>query len=286
MYYIGIAYYLFQNGMGPRYWLGDAPSITISNILSNVFFVHGVNPYWITSVVPGGWSITVEMMFYAIIPFLVTKIKSTNQAILFTISTLIFSIVLKFALLKFPLIGHERLWNEFLFLYFPSQLPIFGLGIIAFFLIIKSDYKISGIYCLIVAGLLLVHFIRPIIPPHFFYGIAFLTLIFVLSKKEFSLFVNRFTVFMGKISYSAYLVHFAVLYWLTQYGLVDFIAINGLGTSLLNFAIRLVVVVLLTSIISYGLLNLVERPFQNLGKQLIRNKEVKTKTEVPQNTLS
>ena len=28
MYYIGIIYYIFQDGLGPRYWLGNAECIT------------------------------------------------------------------------------------------------------------------------------------------------------------------------------------------------------------------------------------------------------------------
>ena len=274
MYYIGIIYFLFQNGLGPRYWLGDETSITASNIISNVFFVHGVNPYWITSLVPGGWSITVEMMFYALIPILVSRIKSSNHAVLFTLISLIVSIILKYGLLKFPLIGHERLWNEFLFLYFPSQLPIFGLGIIAFFLIIKKDFQVSAIYFLIFAALIGIHFFRPIIPAHFLYGIAFLILIFSLSKYELSLFVNRFTVFMGKISYSAYLVHFAVLHWLAHFDFVDFISIDGLAAGLFNFLIRFFVVVLLTSGVSWVFYRFVEQPFVKFGKRLIVEEKV------------
>lgn len=36
MYYLGIAYYLMQDGYGPRYWLGDAPGITSWHIFANV----------------------------------------------------------------------------------------------------------------------------------------------------------------------------------------------------------------------------------------------------------
>src|SRR5258708_25384528 len=58
MYYLGIIYYLCQDGWGPRYWLGDAPGVSVWNVLSNLFFVHAGNPYWITSVLEGGRVIT------------------------------------------------------------------------------------------------------------------------------------------------------------------------------------------------------------------------------------
>src|SRR6185369_10001679 len=34
MYYFGIIYFLWQDGFGVRYWLGDAPSVSMWNVLS------------------------------------------------------------------------------------------------------------------------------------------------------------------------------------------------------------------------------------------------------------
>lgn len=270
MYYLGILYYLFQNGLGPRYWLGDAEGITNLNILSNFLFVHGINPYWITSLVPGGWSITVEMTFYAIIPFLVNKIKNLNHAILFTSFSLIVSILLNLLLTKNQLISDSRLWKHFLFFYFPNQLAIFGLGIIAYFIIVKNEKKIS-ILNLIILSILLVEFvIFKNLPTHFVYGILFLILIVFLSKIELKLFINKVTVFLGKISYSAYLVHFAVLFWLSKFGLTDLIDVNNEMLGLLNYFVRLAMVLTFTSILSWFFLKTIEIPFQKIGKKLCK----------------
>lgn len=269
MYYIGIVYYLWQNGFGPRHWLGDAESITVSNIISNVFFVHGINPYWITSVVPGGWSITVEMTFYAIVPLLVRRIQSTNQAVGFTIFSFVLSLVLRLVLQRFPLISDEQLWTEYLFLYFPNQLPVFGLGIIAYFLIINNDKKVSSLNFLLLSIILAVDLIWGGIPPHILFGVAFLALMVSLSKNEILLLVNKPTIFLGKISYSSYLVHFAVLHWMGEFEFVDFIAISTPIDSIINYLIRLIVVLFLTSIISWGLLKIIEQPFQKIGKKIV-----------------
>jgi peptidoglycan/LPS O-acetylase OafA/YrhL len=59
MYYLGILYFLLQDGFGPRYFLCDTGHITGANILSNFLFVHGLYPFWISSLVPGGWSFAV-----------------------------------------------------------------------------------------------------------------------------------------------------------------------------------------------------------------------------------
>src|SRR5882762_10886690 len=130
MYYIGIIYYLYQDGWGARYWLGNATEVSAWNIASNLGFFHAFNPYWITSVVPGGWSIAVEMFFYCLVPILVLSIRNLNQAIVFFVFTLLLRMMLYSLLHRFPLIAFDRLWEEYLFFYPPNQLPVFACGII------------------------------------------------------------------------------------------------------------------------------------------------------------
>ena len=100
LFYVAIIFFLWKDGFGPRHFLGDAPSITLSNILSTFFFVNGVNPYWITSIVPGGWSIAVEMTFYATLPFIFNKIKTLTQAIWFTVISLVIVTMVRYILMK------------------------------------------------------------------------------------------------------------------------------------------------------------------------------------------
>jgi peptidoglycan/LPS O-acetylase OafA/YrhL len=54
LFYVAIVMYLMINGLGPRYWLGDQPSITPFNLISTITFSNFINPYWINSVVEGG----------------------------------------------------------------------------------------------------------------------------------------------------------------------------------------------------------------------------------------
>ncbi|HVA98904.1 MAG TPA: acyltransferase [Bacteroidia bacterium] len=136
MYYIGIFYFYWQS------CIGNVSHNTFGEIISNIFFIHGVNPNWINSLVPGGWSITVEMTFYLIFPYLVQKIKKLNQAINFTIGSYFVAIIFHFLLSKNPLISNELLWNDFLYFNFINQLPVFGLGIILYFIIVKKDIEV------------------------------------------------------------------------------------------------------------------------------------------------
>lgn len=269
MYYLGICYYLLQDGLGPRYWLGDASHISYGNILSNFTFLHGFNPYWITSLVPGGWSIAVEMTFYALVPLLFTYLTTLNRAFLFFISTLLVRAVLHVFLADHPLISSFFLWSQYLYFYFPAQLPVFALGILMYFIVVEKEMEIlSGKLLLLFCGIMLFQFSTGIIlllPKHILFGIAFLLLGVALSRYRFSLLVNPVINYIGKISYSMYLIHFAVLYWLSHFHLVDFFT-HGL----LNYLARFLLVIGCSVVISTLTYRLIEVPLQDVGKRLIK----------------
>lgn len=271
MYYIGIVYFIIQDGLGSRYWLGDATQISALNILSNVLFLHGFNPYWITSLVPGGWSIAVEMTFYAFLPVLFLKIKNINNAFAFFFLALLFKTVLHFILLNSSLITDNRLWGEYLFLYFPSQLPIFALGILMYFFIANDEIgtvKLSGKYLLFFGFILLAQIATGIedliLPNHILFGVCFLIIGIALSKYTPVLIINPVMIYIGKISFSMYLVHFAVLHWLLYFNFTDYFN-NGI----LNYIVRFYIAVLLTVLISSVTYNFIELPFQKFGKKII-----------------
>jgi peptidoglycan/LPS O-acetylase OafA/YrhL len=276
MYYIGIAYYLCLDDLGLRYLLGDSTNITIPIIISNFIFLHGFNPYWINSLVPGGWSIGVEMLFYAILPFVFSKVKNLNQAFNFFIFSTVAKLLLQLFFMKFQLISDDRIWSRFLFLYFPNQLPIFSLGILMYFIIIENESlsNISGKSILVFSSMLLAHLcsgIQFILPNHILFGIGLLLLGLALSKFRFIGFVNPIVIYIGKISFSMYLVHFAVLHWLKSLNFLDY-----LGNGTLNYIARFSFVSILTIIVSSIFYKIIEVPFQEIGKRIIIRLEKST----------
>jgi peptidoglycan/LPS O-acetylase OafA/YrhL len=76
MFYVAIVFYLFLNGFAPSYWAPNG--IQWWFVPLTVLFLNGFHPESITSVVPGGWSIAVEMNFYLILPFLMLHLKKTK----------------------------------------------------------------------------------------------------------------------------------------------------------------------------------------------------------------
>lgn len=273
MYFLGILFFAWINGFK-----------SYGVLISNFLFVHGVSPYWINDLVPGGWSITVEMMFYAILPWLVSRIKNFEQALIYTIITMFIAFVLKVLLLEYPLINSEELWGDFLYYYFPNQLPIFCLGIVAYFLIIKKDFIVKRRKTIVASSIILLGFLvigyvkyKIALPWHFVMSLGFLGFIYILSKKEYLLFVNQFTCFFGKISFSAYLIHFAVLATMDRFQYVDFIRLNTSLDKVYNFGIRLFLVLVITAIISKFFYSFIEMPFQKIGKKIIFKVEHKKK---------
>jgi peptidoglycan/LPS O-acetylase OafA/YrhL len=273
MYYIGIVYYLLQDGFGPRYWLGSAPGITIGNILANVFFIHGFNPYWINSLVPGGWSIATEVLFYCTVPFLFSKIKTLNQAVAFFVISTVISICFQKILLDTHFIPDRSLWQNFLSFCLPGQLPVFACGIILYFMVTTEikDWKINPNYLLFVAILLLLRLATGsvlFLPDYVTFAILFAILGYALSKNEVLLFVNPVTIYVGRISYSMYILHFAVLHWMTQWKVTELIKANTRYTDILNYGVRFVILLILTAIVSTISYHLIEVPFQRIGKKL------------------
>ncbi len=273
LFYLSIFYYLFQNGFGPRYWLGDANEVTGANIISNLFFINGFNPYWINSIVPGGWSIAVEMSFYACIPFLFSKIKHLNHAFLFFVFTLILSSFSNWYLESHVLISDKRLWIDYLYFYFPSQLPVFALGIMLYFLIIKKEqlWQINIWYVLLFAATIAVHYFNveiTIMPSHILYSIGFMFIALLMGKYHIKILVNRLTVFIGSISFGLYLVHFAALNLLEKFNLL-----NLLGTGTSNYLFRYLSVLAISIAMASFLYKYIEQPMQKFGKKWIQKLE-------------
>ncbi len=234
-------------------------------VISNLTLLNSLHPG--SNIVPGGWSISVEMLFYIMLPFLYKFITNTNKAVLFTLITISISIFYNFFFFTF--FPKTSTLEFFHFTSIPNQLPIFGFGIIAFFLVYKKDYTINPyllftISVMLVLQLTLVRFI----PNHILFGISFMLLI--IAGDNIPFLKNSIIAYLGKISYSAYFIHFAVLSVLNRNNFIDFYATTTQPNALINMAIRYLLVLAIVIPISTISYYLIELPTQKLGKQLIK----------------
>ena len=102
--------------------LGDIGPLDIG---LTAFFLHGFSVHAINLVVPGGWSIAVEMSFYVIFPFLVMKIRSVNWRLVIAFMVYLVCIALTEVAKRF-LTGDGV--DGFLYYCMLTQLPVFILG--------------------------------------------------------------------------------------------------------------------------------------------------------------
>lgn len=274
MYYIGILYYLIQDGMGDRYWLGDKSEVSIFNVLNNLAFIHGFYPYHINSIVPGGWTIAIEMTFYILVPFLFSYITSVYRSIIWLVASIICKIVLYKILIENSLISDSTLWKEFLSIYIFSQLPYFFMGILLYFISIKN-FGYTPFWILF--GVIMICSIfydrkALLVDPRFLMGLIFLAVAYFLSQNPVKIIVNPIFSFFGKISFGMYIVHFAVLHWFNVFGIVDYLNIESSSLifhKLANFGIRFLLVLFTTGVISYFTFFIIEQPFQNIARTII-----------------
>ena len=70
MFYIATIFYFFLYTIFPvsNIEAADLNTFTFANLFSHLTFTHGFSPYWINTIVPGGWSVGVEMLFYLFVP--------------------------------------------------------------------------------------------------------------------------------------------------------------------------------------------------------------------------
>ena len=268
MYYLGIVLYLFVfKGVSNSYngnlkYCGESV-ISFFNIFSNFIFINSTNPSLCSTIVPGGATISVEMIFYLIVPFLFSKIKTLDSAVKFLLASIFLSFTLFILLNNFLFIGCNELKNLFMYSYFFKQLPVFSLGIIAFFIIVKEDFILKNNTYLFLFLLVFIYAIWNMVITKF-HIVSFTALLFLvlLSKTRSKILVNDFISFIGKVSYSAYLVHFVVIYYL------DMVLLK------FNFSLKFVPFFILTVFITALLSNIfrhfVENPFIRVGKSLIK----------------
>jgi exopolysaccharide production protein ExoZ len=230
MFWLAIALFLALYGLGPR---GSAPQgISWPHIVTTAAFVHGFHPETISSIVPGGSTIAVEMTFYAVFPLLAAALRSWQRA------ALALGVALCAAGLLYPatieifrhLAPHadDDLLKAFSYSWFPTQLPAFLVGLLVFHL--SRDYhgavarRMLGT-CLAVA--LAIPIVMPLITGSMkilfvVYTLDFGLLAFCLAQGAGPILVNAPIRYLGTISYSAYFWHFAVLWALGVLGLAQF----------------------------------------------------------------
>jgi peptidoglycan/LPS O-acetylase OafA/YrhL len=248
----------------------------------HVFLVNIFHPLTSSSVVPGGWSISCEVMFYMMVPLLY-KFFYTNKRIVYLMVFALFILPLgnyflkKYALNTF-FAGYETsITNNFFYRWIPSQFACFGFGMILFKIYQDGSYKkyiskksVNLLLVLIVsAALIAAKKFNLVLPQvHHIYACLFMILALLLSVYPWKIYVNNFTVFLGKISYSGYLLHFLVIKQTTI--AIEKFAPTLMANKMLYFSIVALIGFILTIPLAYLSYKYVELSAVSWGKSLIK----------------
>jgi peptidoglycan/LPS O-acetylase OafA/YrhL len=282
MFWLAILFFalLDASGSALRYW--PPLSVSWANVVASATLTHGFHPASIASVVPGGWSVADEMTFYVLLPLLMLTLRSwTTTAIVLAVSIVLAALTYALMVRGFLIQGPDReLVAKYAYVWFPNQFPAFLAGILVFHLLRSFAGSLSrgtlqlGLAAAIIA-MLAIPFValaiqsRITFVPYFLsisYTLVFALATFCIAQGAGRMLVNAPVRYIGKVSYSAYFWHFAVLGFIyPSFAPFD---LGKIAPEWLHFVVVFALATVLTVFVSSITYWLVEVPMIRLGRQV------------------
>lgn len=272
LYYLGIVLYAAIFAGEPR-----AAAYTPFNVAANVLFVHGLVPSANNIIVPGGWTIGAEMLFYLAFPALYLGVRRGwerwgGRALVLAVTvSLLVALGWNFGwrLAMGRWIGN----SDFGYCAIPAQLPVFVMGIAYYLHAWKGEGmpRRPGRDAAVALGLLavcawvLIARIGPL------YGLApslaGIGAVFAVNWLRAHEDEGGWLSEVGKVSYSLYIIHFALVWrpgaWLVQ-------SFGGDAQAEWALAVPLYITeVALLYLVARLTLRIIEQPGNALGRRII-----------------
>lgn len=226
-YYFGILLYYIITSINTTVWISNKNPI---DIMLNILFLNGLFESANNSVVPGGWSIGTEMLFYLIFPFLFIAFKKLQgkckySYLILPICSFIVSLLIQWL---FYTINSPDDFNNNSFFYYnlSNQLPVFCVGMSVYIAyknhLIPKFKKSHCILFVLLFSFLSWYIMSKIQYLSFFYILLFpfvssLSFVFIfIFLQIFRKIKLNFLSKMGVVSYSSYLLHFIFTFYLVN----------------------------------------------------------------------
>jgi peptidoglycan/LPS O-acetylase OafA/YrhL len=292
MYYLAAIFYFFVEP--------PPTGFNLTQLLASMFFVNAWRPNWISTipndwrVVPGGWSIGVEFTFYFLFPLMARYVRSLRSAGIFFGAAVVVAGVANTVVFPNLLAAYgEPTTSEFLYFWFPNQLPIFALGTILFFLI--DDLKSGKMptlatsirswrWAIVVASavafaslaeaqqLVAVRFsLVPFspVPALLMASGIFIAVVLLFADDPNNILINRPICALGEVSFSAYLLHFFVIHQFVH-RLPSIFDATASGYRAIAICAGLwIVVVPVTFALSWVTFRAIEKPMIGFGRTVL-----------------
>jgi len=223
MYWLAILLYALGPQLLPAPWLNDfAPEgHRPADYVANVLFLHGWRPNALNSVVPGGWSIAVEMMFYAAFPLLLRWASDARRAALALLGALALRQLATSDWLVAGLSRAEHFPADavrvFCLLWPPAQLFVFLAGVLLYHLAHQAAFRSwlshrpTAVVLLAFGLLALASFLEgntTIVDLYVWQALALACIVLALSGGALDFLLWKPLQHVGRLSYSCYLLHF------------------------------------------------------------------------------
>lgn len=248
----------------------------INNILLEMTFFFGFAPF--SDFIWGGWTIGVEMLFYAIFPILILAIRTCRSAFVLLVISIIISYAIRSLLhLQYIASAPQSKWD---WSYFApgSNLCFFAMGLFAYH--ISQQYKASNLFnriipflaIIIIGGLMFLD-----IGEYFYgdgrgdiivWGLGLMALCIWQSVSPILFIANQFFEYLGERSFSIYLLHPVIITYSKNLivaiyeRLVPYIGTNA-------FFVCAILIMALTLFFAELTYRLIEVPGISFGRKLI-----------------
>jgi peptidoglycan/LPS O-acetylase OafA/YrhL len=238
-------------------------------------------PYPDGSYVMAGWTISVEMIFYSFFPFIYFYAKTVNRLLLLLFLSIILYFIVRY-FVRFVLFPY---YTEYMYFSIIHFIPFFICGMLVYLLsnsskIPKQNQYLFGLITNIIAIILIVCYtykMLPIAGGHFIWSsdrdiiliLGYLLLLFGLKYCPLKVFVNKATIFLGKISFSVYLTHTFFIMLLKQ-PITDSLLEFNFSPDL-NFFILFVAIFSPTVYFSHISYKIIEKTGIEYGKRFLRD---------------
>ncbi|KAA3451454.1 acyltransferase [Mesorhizobium sp. SARCC-RB16n] len=258
LFYVMIAVAFIRNFSGTV--------IDTTTVLLNFSFLFNLVPGYQPSIVPAGWTVGVETLFYVIFPLVYRCVDGMLSSVVMLLLSLAVSSI--FFHIIGMLVSNPGTYHLFSIFY---RAPIFMFGFIAFYALsilkARDDARLIG--CVLLAIVPVLFFAinagkTSFIENYYWEGAMFAALTVGLALVRVKAIVNDISTFLGRISYSIYLVHTPIIVMLIpSMRLVQTHVPNLIVAYLICLGATLALVVP-TATLSY---RLVERPANRWGKR-------------------
>lgn len=246
--------------------------LDISEIFIDLSFLFGLFPGKHETIVWAGWSIGVEFLFYFLLPLLMIFSKNFKNSFFLL---LFFLVIGTYA---FTIFSNHKLPLNYQYENLLTHMPFFMFGIVSYFCYVwlnqVSKKKIIALVIFILSIILIPLIINDnakisifdqnfIDLKKYIWGIVFSLWIVALSINPINWIVNRFTIWVGRMSFSIYLWHPLIVY-----------IINPIHQKIYNFGLHNNISFILSALVVFSVLfplahysyKYIEKPFMNMER--------------------